>query len=60
MRKIVFEIDGERHKMVRTRKNTDSCCVCSLREYCKTYLGNPCYGNKNHFIKERKETKKEL
>ena len=57
-KKIIVEIDGERHRLVKGRKSyTGSVCVkCSLFSACGEIIDAPCEGNV-YFVKEKKENK---
>ena len=50
--KVIVEIDGVRHKMVRT-KATDPCSACSIEKICGYKIGSPCYSFNEHFILEK-------
>lgn len=51
-KKIIVEIDGIRHKMVRN-KVKDPCRACSLNKFCTNNVGSPCIGKNDHFILEK-------
>ena len=51
-KKIILEIDGVRHKMVRN-KVKDPCRACSLNKFCTYDVGSPCIGENDHFILEK-------
>lgn len=51
-KKIILEIDGVRHKMVRS-KVADPCKACSLNKFCINSVGSPCIGEYDHFILEK-------
>lgn len=54
MAHVIVEIDGIRHKLVKT-KCSDVCGTCSIEGACTNIIGSPCLGVKEHFILERKK-----
>lgn len=52
--KIIVEIDGVRHKMVKYRAK-NPCDVCSLSGLCANKIGYPCLDGNTHFILESKK-----
>ena len=56
--KIVIEINGERHRLVRgrkTKKTSSICAKCSLQRYCTKIIGSVCNDNYDYFVKEKNE-----
>lgn len=54
VKKVIVEIDGERHRLVKPRKILDSLCLnCSLLGKCPICCGP------YHFVKEKKQRKGE-
>ncbi len=54
MTKVVVEIDGVRHRMVKGRTPRDCCQKCSLRKACCKKIGSPCLGDKyDYFVLEK-------
>ena len=47
MKKIIIEVDGVRHKMVRTK--TPNCHNCSLSKVCNNTDWYPCKGSNTQF-----------
>ena len=58
-KKIIVEIDGERHRMVRgeAKRFGDMCSKCSLADLCSEEIGSPCMHSWDYFVKEKKENK---
>lgn len=49
--KVIVEIDGVRHKMVRTRKRSDTCVNCSLEKVCTYVVDSACLSGYYRFRK---------
>ncbi len=49
--KVIVEINGVRHRMIRGRNNVDPCSKCSLEKYCTKIVGSPCLGSYDYFKK---------
>lgn len=56
-KKIIVEIDGERHRMVRGKVSGKTCSKCSLADLCSEVVGSPCLHSWDYFVKEKKEDK---
>ena len=42
--KVIIEIDGVRHKLIRGKVSSDVCYKCSIRDVCKNSgLRNMCF-----------------
>ena len=54
MTKVIVEIDGKRHRLVKDMKDTDCGKDCSLRDYCLMWIDVICnaFGEGYHFEKE--------
>ena len=54
MARVVVEIDGERHILVKDKKSIDCDKDCSLRDYCLMWKDTICnaFGEGYHFEKE--------
>ena len=53
--KVILEIDGIRHRMVRGRKNAEPCSKCSLEKQCTNIVGSPCLSLYEYFKKEEEQ-----
>lgn len=53
--KIIVEINGERHRHVKSRKVQDLCAICSIEKYCSKNIGSPCL---TEYYFKREKTKK--
>jgi len=49
--KVIVEINGVRHYMIRGRNNADPCFKCSLEKYCNKIIGSPCLSLFDYFKK---------
>lgn len=49
--KVIIEINGVRHYMVRGRNNVDPCSKCSLEKHCTKIIGSPCLSPYDYFKK---------
>lgn len=49
MAHVIVEIDGTRHKMVKTRVGGDLCKRCSLLTSCGIVIDHPCAGVNTYF-----------
>lgn len=49
--KVIVEINGTRHRMIKGRKHVDPCSKCSLEKYCTKIVGSPCLGSYDYFKK---------
>jgi hypothetical protein len=56
MAHVIVEIDGIRHKLVKT-KCSDVCETCSIQGACNVVISTPCMKMKEHFILERRKKK---
>lgn len=54
MTKVIVEIDGKRHRLVKDKKDIDCSKDCSLRDYCYTQPDTICnvFDSGYHFEKE--------
>lgn len=53
MTKVIVEIDGKRHRLVKDKKDTACGKDCSLRDYCYTQPDTICmFDSGYHFEKE--------
>ena len=57
MTKVIVEIDGERHRLVKDKYGIDCDKDCSLRDYCLMWKDTICnaFGEGYHFEKEDKQ-----
>ena len=54
MAKVIVEIDGKRHRLVKDKDDIDCDKDCSLRDYCLMWKDTICnaFGEGYHFEKE--------
>ena len=50
--KVIVEINGTRHRMVRGRDSIGCCAKCSIEKQCTKVIGSPCLGAYNFFKAE--------
>lgn len=50
--KVIIEINGVRHRLVRGRYVKDYCEKCSLEKECASIIGSPCLHVFDYFVKE--------
>lgn len=55
MANVIVEINGVRHKLVKTRCSGNVCSQCSLEGFCPDIIATPCVGMNTRFMKERKK-----
>jgi len=54
--KVIVEINGIRHKMVKSRVGGDLCKRCSLFSECNNTISNPCIGVNTYFMRDKSST----
>ena len=55
-KKIIIEIDGKRHRMVRGKVSGDMCSKCSLANgLCTKVMDPPCLNSLDYFVKEKEQ-----
>ena len=60
-KKIIFEIDGERHRLVRGKAFVGNMCSkCSLADLCTEVVGSPCLHSWDYFVKEKEQKPKPM
>lgn len=55
--KIIVEIDGKRHRLVKSRKGGNLCEICSIEMYCTKNIGSPCLDSGDYFKHEKTKEK---
>lgn len=50
MDRVIVEINGFRHRMVKTKCGGDLCKKCSLQPYCPDTIDRPCVGMNTRFV----------
>ena len=57
MTKVIVEIDGERHRLVKDNKGIGCGMGCSLRDYCLVWKDTICnaFEKGYHFEKEEQQ-----
>lgn len=53
MANIIVEIDGVRHRKVKSKASGDLCQKCSLQPFCPDIIDTPCTGMNTRFVKAR-------
>lgn len=54
-KKIIIEIDGKRHRMVRGKVSGDMCSKCSLADLCTEVVGSPCLDSLDYFVIDKQK-----
>ena len=50
---VIVEIDGVRHRKVKTKCSGDLCQKCSLKPYCHDIIDTPGTGMNTRFVLAR-------